>query len=279
MFKVLVFSSVFLLAYLTSAHAQEVEKTNFRKEDFFAYWGWNRAWYTNSDIRFEGADYHFVLKDVRAQDRPTKFGLNPYFHPLKLSIPQTNWRIGYYLSDHWSISFGQDHMKYVMQNDQLVDINGYIDLNGVWDGVYANESMVLTQDFLLFEHTDGLNYFNVEIRRFDPMMSVNFLDMTFGVVEGFGMGFLYPRTSTTLMDFESIDEWHVAGYGVSFMVGVELSFLKHFFLQTELKSGYINMPDILTHPAGADRASQSFWFLQNNYIFGGRWRLNFNKDS
>ena len=279
MFKVLVFSSVFLLAYLTSAHAQEVEKTNFRKEDFFAYWGWNRAWYTNSDIRFEGADYHFVLKDVRAQDRPTKFGLNPYFHPLKLSIPQTNWRIGYYLSDHWSISFGQDHMKYVMQNDQLVDINGYIDLNGVWDGVYANESMVLTQDFLLFEHTDGLNYFNVEIRRFDPMISVNFLDMTFGVVEGFGMGFLYPRTSTTLMDFESIDEWHVAGYGVSFMVGVELSFLKHFFLQTELKSGYINMPDILTNPAGADRASQSFWFLQNNYIFGGRWRLNFNKDS
>lgn len=138
---------------------------------------------------------------------------------------------------------------------------------------------MLTQDFLLFEHTDGLNYFNVEIRRFDPMMSVNFLDMTFGVVEGFGMGFLYPRTSTTLMDFESIDEWHVAGYGVSFMVGVELSFLKHFFLQTELKSGYINMPDILTQPVGADRASQSFWFLQNNYIFGGRWRLNFNKDS
>ena len=106
-----------------------------------------------------------------------------------------------------------------------------VDLNGVWDGVYANESIVLTQDFLLFEHTDGLNYFNVEIRRFDPMMSVNFLDMTFGVVEGFGMGFLYPRTSTTLMDFESIDEWHVAGYGVSFMVGVELSFLKHFFFK------------------------------------------------
>ena len=279
MFKVLVFSSVFLLAYLTSAHAQEVEKTNFRKEDFFAYWGWNRAWYTNSDIRFEGADYHFVLKDVRAQDRPTKFGLNPYFHPLKLSIPQTNWRIGYYLSDHWSISFGQDHMKYVMQNDQLVDINGYIDLNGVWDGVYVNESMVLTQDFLLFEHTDGLNYFNVEIRRFDPMISVNFLDMTFGVVEGFGIGFLYPRTGTTLMDFEPIDKWHVAGYGVSFMVGIELSFLKHFFLQTELKSGYINMPDILTPPAETDRASQSFRFLQNSYVFGGRWRLNFNKGS
>ena len=279
MSKVLVFSTVFLLACLTSAHAQEIEKIDFRKGSFFTYWGWNRAWYTNSDIRFEGADYYFVLKHVRAQDRPTKFGLDPYFHPLKVSIPQTNWRIGYYLSDHWSISLGQDHMKYVMQNDQSVDINGYIDINGVWDGVYANESIVLTQDFLLFEHTDGLNYFNVEIRRFDPMMSVNFLDMTFGVVEGFGMGFLYPRTSTTLMDFESIDEWHVAGYGVSFMVGVELSFLKHFFLQTELKSGYINMPDILTNPAGADRASQSFWFLQNNYIFGGRWRLNFNKDS
>jgi len=47
----------------------------------------------------------------------------------------------------------------------------------------------------------------------------------------------------------------VAGYGMSFLVGVELSFLKHFFLQTELKLGYINMLDILIHPAGADRAS------------------------
>ena len=63
------------------------------------------------------------------------------------------------------------------------------------------------------------------------------------------------------------------------MVGVELSFLKHFFLQTELKSDYINMSDILTHPAEADRVSQSFWFLQNNYVFRSRWGLNFNKDS
>jgi len=63
------------------------------------------------------------------------------------------------------------------------------------------------------------------------------------------------------------------------MVGVELSFSKHFFLHTELKSGYINMLDILTQPAEADRASQSFWFLQNNYVFRSSWGLNFNKDS
>ena len=63
------------------------------------------------------------------------------------------------------------------------------------------------------------------------------------------------------------------------MIGVELSFSKHFFLQTELKSGYINMLDILTQPAEADRVSQSFWFLQNNYVFRSRWGLNFNKDS
>ncbi|OUT99604.1 MAG: hypothetical protein CBB92_05220 [Flammeovirgaceae bacterium TMED32] len=93
---------------------------------------------------------------MKAKDRPTKFGLDPYFYPLKVSMPQTNWRIGYYLSDHWLISLGQDHMKYVMQNDELVDINGNIDLNGVWDGVYANESIVLHQDFYCLSLPMGL---------------------------------------------------------------------------------------------------------------------------
>ncbi len=36
------------------------------KGKFFVYWGWNWASYSNSDIRFKGADYDFTLSNVRA---------------------------------------------------------------------------------------------------------------------------------------------------------------------------------------------------------------------
>jgi len=65
----------------------------------------------------------------------------------------------------------------------------------------------------------------------------------------------------------------VAGYGVSAKVGLNLTFFKYFFIQTELKGGYIDMPDIITTHTGPDRASQHFFFLQRIIAFGGIFRI------
>jgi hypothetical protein len=40
-----------------------------------------------------------------------------------MTIPQTNFRIGYFINDHYSIALGVDHMKYVAQN-QVANITG-----------------------------------------------------------------------------------------------------------------------------------------------------------
>ena len=39
----------------------------------FFYWGWNVEAYSKSNIRFWGDNYDFILKDVKASDRNTKF--------------------------------------------------------------------------------------------------------------------------------------------------------------------------------------------------------------
>jgi hypothetical protein len=33
-----------------------------------------------------------------------------YINPVKMTIPQTNFRIGYFINDHYSIALGVDHM-------------------------------------------------------------------------------------------------------------------------------------------------------------------------
>ena len=246
------------------------------KGKFYIFWGGNRESYSKSDIRFKGADYDFTLYDVEAHDKPKGFHID-YFNPLRMTIPQTNLRIGYFISDHYNISIGFDHMKYVMYNDRRVNYSGYYPNEGSYNENPADGQLTLDEDFLLFEHTDGLNYVNTEISRVDDiskLFRINDTDkIQVNITEGLGGGFLYPKTNTTLLGKDRYDEFNIAGYGLSAKVGLNVTFFKHFFIQTELKGGFIEMNNIRTTQDKADSAEQNFWFLQRILTVGGIFRI------
>ena len=88
---------IFTILSTTNTSAQsETLKANHIKNRVYAYWGWNRGYFTNSDIHFSGDGFDFMLKDVIAKDRQSEFSFRTYFHPAKLTIPQTNYGIGFY---------------------------------------------------------------------------------------------------------------------------------------------------------------------------------------
>lgn len=237
------------------------------KGRLYFYWGWNWAWYTHSKIHFQGNDYDFTLDKVVAKDRQSKFDADTYLNPANATIPQYNFRIGYFIKNNYNISFGIDHMKYVMVQEQTVKISGNIDNSGTeYDGSYSDEGIVLSDDFLQFEHTDGLNYINIEGRRFDEIF--NFNKIRINLTEGIGIGGVYPKTNAKLMKNERYDEFHWAGFGINGVVAVNVSFFKWLFVQTEFKGGYINMPDVRTTPSTSDKANQSFFFGQINAVIG-----------
>ena len=93
------------------------ENPTSRKGDVYIYWGWNRSAYTRSDIHFKGTDYDFTLFKAKGKDRQEEFALNPFLHPGELTIPQYNFRIGYFFNSHYNLSFGIDHMKYIFIED------------------------------------------------------------------------------------------------------------------------------------------------------------------
>lgn len=256
--------------------SQEKNKKKIaNKGKMFVYWGWNRASFSNSDITFKGANYNFTLQDVTAKDKIKPFTFD-YLHPTKITLPQTNFRIGYFLNDHYTISIGVDHMKYVMNSYQTVKINGEINTGTRFDGTYSNDDILLSHDFLQFEHTDGLNYVNLEFKRFDNIgqfIGMNNENLQLNITEGFGVGFLYPRTNTRLFNQERHDDFHVSGWGISMGAGLNLTFLKHFFIQSDVKYGYINMPNIKTTESTDDSASQSFTFFQKTILFGAKFNI------
>ncbi len=270
--KSILISFFVFLSIISVAQEEFVSEKKHQKGKIYIYWGWNRAFFSNSDIHFSGSDHDFTLSNVVAHDRQTPFSLDPYFNPARVSIPQTNFRIGYFISDKWEISIGVDHMKYVMDQNQYVAINGSISTADTeFNGIYNGEEIQLTEDFLTFEHTDGLNYANIELNRFENIFQFNEIskvNIDINVLGGFGAGLLYPKSNVMLFGKNRNDEFHTAGFGLSAKMGFNITFWDYFFLQNEYKLGYINMPDILTSTVSDYKADQQFSYFQMNIVFG-----------
>jgi hypothetical protein len=271
-----IFNSILVLLLVVSTGTAQLtgpQTKNINKSRLYIYWGWNLDAFSKSDIHFKGDGYDFTLSDVTAQDRQSKYQTDVYLNPGTMTIPQYNFRIGYFVKENYSISLGMDHMKYVMDQYQIVKFTGHIDSSASTTfGGFNSSHVYINGEFLSYEHTDGLNYLNVDFRWHHELLSWKMLSLN--TMAGLGAGALIPKTNAQLMRKERHDAFHLAGYGFNALAGANLTIYRHFFVQSELKGGFIDMPDVRTSPSKSDKASQHFWFSQVNIVFG----VSFNLD-
>lgn len=275
--RLILFSFLFMIG-VESLFAQSTKPTtsNSMKGKFYFYWGYNRETYSKSDIHFKGENFNFTVKNAVALDRQSPLAIDPYLKIDQITIPQYNYRLGYFINNKYNISLGWDHMKYVMVQDQVAKITGTISHTGTdYDRTYNNEEVKLTGDFLQFEHTDGLNYVNAELNRVDPLLAYKklLIQSTYGL----GAGVLAPRTRAVVLNNAVNDQWHISGFGISAKTGINFTINNHFFIQGELKAGFIDMPSIVIEAHSKDRAKQNFGFVQANIVFGYQFNLKKNK--
>lgn len=263
-------SSINLNAQRKSVLDKEHYRQGFSKGSFLLFWGWNRAVYSDSDIRFTGRGYDFQLNHVKATDRPTVFSFNDYFNPGRVTIPQTNAKIGYFIKDDLAVLLSLDHMKYVMKQNQTVDFRGNISSLKYQSMVNDNKVDLTDGEFLTFEHTDGLNYVNIALEKYRNVFTGKKFDIAWSY--GAGAGVLYPKTNAKLFGNERSDRFHIAGFGADARTSLNFILWKHIVARLEAKYGYINMPNIKTTLYPEDNASQDFVFGQVNFGIGYTFR-------
>lgn len=290
---ILLLCFIYIGAFAQQTDIKSINKSEFKlhkKGDYYINWGYNRSWFNTSDIHFYGQGHDFILYDVKAADRPTKFSLD-YINPSTWSAPQFNFRAGYFLTDKYSISIGWDHMKYVATDNQIVNMFGYIDPSKAIDplmktnmasvnskysitGFYNDVAVKMTpDDFIHFEHTDGLNYASVDIERHDKLwQSLKHEKIGLTFVSGAGGGLIVPRTDSHLFGSGRNHFWNIAGWGGSAKVGVQLNLTKHIYLQSDFKYGYLQLINIhTTNHENYDKAQQHIVFYENYWLIGFRF--------
>ncbi|MBV5268400.1 MAG: hypothetical protein JZU67_07905, partial [Burkholderiaceae bacterium] len=172
-----------------SAAARDAE--NAKK--WSVYWGWNRSNYSNSDIHFWGQGHDFTIKNAQATDMQTDLSrlFDIYLHPANITIPQTNLRVAYQYNADTAIALNLDHLKYVMTIGQVAEVVGTA------NGAVLSGTREINDNFVAFEHTDGLNVISLEIEKQRPidLFGPAFPARVFALA---GIGIVIPKSNVTM---------------------------------------------------------------------------------
>lgn len=256
---------VILLALPVISNAQTKKKVSYAKGTLYANWGYHRSGYTKSNLHFAGAGYDFTLKGATAYDQAPKFSGDTYFNPKNIAQPQVSARVGYYFQDHWGLSLGYDHMKYIYADNNAVSLSGTIDptLNAEWSGSYTGESVVTHKEVFNYGSSDGLNYIRFELTRTDMLAKFGKKDW-FAVSSnaGLSVGGLLSFTDFTFAGQANRRTVSLSGYGISLHAGLRLEFFKHLYLQSGLSGGIHHQVNVLSRPNDPSaNVRQSYGFV------------------
>lgn len=270
---------LFLLAQTLSIYSQTESVNNSsistgnKKGNFYASWGYTRAWFSKSDIYFKDRsnkyhdatgrynDYEFTIYDAKAKDRPD-------FDQIKdvanVTIPQFVVHAGYYFNNKhdFGIEINYDHTKYVVTNYQKVRVKG------TFNGEYVDKDTILDPDnFLHFEHTDGANFWMINFLKRWKLFEAS-KNFNVGFVVKPGAGIVYPRTDVTMFGERLNNKWHIAGWIVGVESGLRMEFLKHGVFEFTGKGVYADYRNALVLGKGNGKASHHFFATQLTMTLG-----------
>lgn len=241
-----------------AATAQHHEK---KIKGIYIQWGYNKEWYTNSNIHFSLSNGdHFTLHHAAASDKPDFDAI--YKEPAEISIPQYNYRIGFYLNNSKSkaLEINFDHAKYVVNNFQKVHVTGSI------GGQTVNGDSILNPaTFLHLEHTDGANWLHINyVQQKTIFNAVNTARPLLTLINKIGAGINIPRTDFTWKGNRFNNYFHVAGYNISAEAGLRYYFNNRLFLEGTGKTGYVRYINALanTREMKKSRVAHGFGYFE-----------------
>lgn len=265
-FRVLLLITVSFLGLNGLSVAQDSsEKKPRRQGEFYFHWGYNRDWYSKSDIHVyqHSADpsqsYDFWVYDAKAHDKPDMWR---YWYIDRLTIPQYDMAMGYFLNDKRDLGFeiAWDHLKYVVTDWQTVHVKGQV------HGTPMDTVMSLDPKFFHLQHTNGNNYllFSLVKRRNFPI----YKSIHLNAIAKVGAGPMISYTISTILGDNDWGYFHAQGWVAAASLGARLYFLKNFFIQTDMQGAFANYTGTTMGHDRQGAARHHFYSLQWTYEAG-----------
>lgn len=256
------FLLLLLVVFPILANAQN--KKQERKGEFYFSWGYNKEWYSRSDVKVTQPSLNndYVLHRVKSHDNP---GWTDRLFQKPLSIPQYNYRFGYFFNRKKGLGFeiNFDHTKHIIQNGQGIRLTGK--LNGVQTDTYIQFSDANGFYYFLNNGANFLLFNFVKRWHWETSTSGNFrLD---GIGKA-GVGPLIPHVENSLFGKKNEDGFQFGGWNMGVEAGVKATFYKKVFLEFTNKLDYARYSNLKVYEGTAKQAFGTYeLILSLGYTF------------
>jgi hypothetical protein len=238
-----------VLPVALNADAQDAKRPHRNGAIYFS-WGYNTEWYTPSTVSVKqsslGNDYKMV--NVKAQDHR---GWDEGIFNMALTIPQYNYRLGYYFNQKQDLAFeiNFDHTKYII-SDQVVNVQGTMGNAPVNDYVNFNQPngfyyfLNNGANFLLFNIVKRVGLYHTQDRNF-------YLDFTGKA----GIGPVIPHVQNMLYGKANNPGFQIGGWNTGLETALRATVMKYAYLEFSQKFDYARYSNLRVYEG---RAKQAF---------------------
>lgn len=250
-----------LLAIPFIASAQTKKE---RKGEFYFSWGYNKEWYTHSNVRVNQPELNnnYTFKQIHSQDH---IGWDMGLLKIPLSIPQYNYRVGYIFDKKRGLGFeiNFDHTKHIITDGQQAHIVGTLGGRQVDSTLTFSEANGFVYflnngaNFLLFNIVKRWNWQNSKTGNF----KLDFLGKA-------GIGPVIPHVENTLFGKENTPGFQLGGWNMGVEAGIRTTFYKSVYLEFTNKIDYARYSNLKVYKGTAKQAFGTYeLILSLGYTF------------
>ncbi|MCE3295700.1 MAG: hypothetical protein K0R65_1414 [Crocinitomicaceae bacterium] len=245
-----------------------VKKISNARGTFWLGWGYNRSYYTESDIRFRDKTYDFTLFNSTARDQ--KLPLGDHFAAETMFKTQFDFKAGYYFRNKYAVSLGYTRFNYIFNDGNQVLLDGKIDttLSTPWRGTQNNEEIITNRSDFHYAN-QGMNFLHASIQRTDKLYQSRNKMAAFSTSYGLSLGAILSNNTFLFAGTLNENKHSLSGYGLAAFASARLEFFRHIYLQGQLTGGSINQFKVQTAANNPDSwAKHRFWYGQRSITLG-----------
>jgi hypothetical protein len=234
-----------------------------RKGEFYFSWGYNKEYYTQTNVSISqpALNNNFTFKNTQLVDHP---GWDEALLTKAISIPQYNYRIGYFLDKDKGIAIeiNFDHTKALFKDNQTVHMVGTYNGRPVDSSfVFSKTGTGTSQNYYYLNNGANFLLFNIVKRKKFENISNSFIDID-GLAK-VGIGPLIPHVENCLFGQKNNQLFQFGGWNTGVEYALRSTFKKSLYLEFAGKLDYAYYYNLDVYQGKAKQGFGTLEFILN----------------
>lgn len=217
--------------------------------EFYFSWGYNSEWYTRSNVKISqpSLNNNYTFQNITGHDH---HGWDEGLFGKPLTIPQYNYRIGYFFNDKndLGVEINFDHTKFIITNGQQAHIKGTL------NGKAIDSTVNFSAPTFYYYLNNGANFLLFNIVKRWHWTSNKDETIKLDAIGKAGIGPVIPHVDNSFFGKGNDPHFQIGGWNTGVEGLLRSTFYKHVYLELCAKLDYARYSNLKIYEGTAKQA-------------------------